>query len=335
MNAKDMLGKVRALLDTAESFEEQGNAEAAASYRAKAHALRDKYRIEEEELLAQDPTAVEPVLITIDLVRRGSAYQGHYLSLWTTIARHAGIRSHLEWSFGDTGYTVVARAVGYEGDIRYAELIYTNARLAFAERLEPKVNPALTEQVNVYRLRSAGIERVRVADMVWGNRDKANLSKVGRLYKAECQARGEEAALSGRGVTGAVYREHYANQFVDELSMRLRRAQDGAGQYGGGLVLHGRQERVDEAFYSHFPNYRPKPAIEQATPEQCERCQAAQKRKGDPSATCKDHKPWTPTAKDRAAWARYNSPTAQRGRQAGAAAARQVELNRDRREAVE
>lgn len=333
MSAQDMLGKVRALLDTAESFEEQGNAEAAATYRAKAKALKDKYSIEEEELIAKDPTSVVPVMMPVTVVTRRSAYLQQYVNLYATVARHAGVRVHYDWKIGAQGYEVVAETVGYEGDIRYAEMIFTAARMVFNERLEPKVNPALSEQENVYRLRSSGMERVRVADAMWGNREKANLSKVGRLYKAECAKRGEEAALSGRGVTGAVYREQYAEQFVSALRMRLRRAQDSAGQYGGGLVLHGRGERVDEAFYDLYPQYKPRPAIEQATEQQCEACAKAKAKRGA-DATCKDHKPWKPTKADIARSERYYSPAAVRGRAAGATAAAHVELNRAGREGI-
>lgn len=323
-----MLAKIRGLLDTAESLRAQGNEAAADTYEAKAHALREKYAVEEEALIAKDPTSVLPIHYDVTVVGHGSPFQQEYVNMFHYVAKHAGIRCSFQWKHHPgEGYKVTALCVGYESDLRYAELIYTNARLVFTEKLEPKVNPALSEQVNVYRLRAAGIERVRVADMMWGNRDKTNLGKVGRLYKAECKVRGEEALLAGRGVTGKVYREQYATEFVWTLDRRLRRAQDSAGQYGGGMVLHGRQERVDEAFYERFPELRPKQAIEQATEQQCERCAAAKKRKGDDSATCKDHKPWTPTAADIRRSERYYSPAAVRGRSAGATAAAYVELN--------
>lgn len=332
-----MLGKIRGLLDTAESLRAQGNEAAADTYEAKAKALRDKYAVEEEALIAKEPTSILPVYEEIVVAARGSAFQQEYVNMFHYVALHCGIRQVYEWKHDGEAYKVTACVVGYESDIRYAELLYTNARLVFNEKLEPRVNPALSEQVNVYRLRGAGIERVRVAQTMWGNRDKANLAKVGRLYKAECKARGEEALLSGRGVTGAVYREQYATEFVWTLDRRLRRAQDSAGQYGGGLVLHGRAERVDEAFYERYPHQRPKPALPvgDATPTPCEACAAARKRKSDDSATCKAHKPWKPTKADMARAERHHSPAAVRGRQAGATAAAHVELNRAGRAGLE
>lgn len=328
----DWLGKVRALLDLAESEEKLGNAPAAATLRAKAEGLMAKFRIEEEELLAVDPTSVKPVRVDVVVCGYHSDYRQQYVNLYWAAAQHAGVRVAFEVSRkpGD-GYKVYAYTVGYEGDVRYAEMIYTSARLVFAERLEPQVQQHLSDQENVYRLRGAGMERVRVAEEVWGNRDKANLAKVGRMYKAECAKRGEKPALDGRGVTGKVYREQYSEEFVYALRRRLRQAQDAAGRYGGGLVLHGRQERVDEAFYEIFPEYKPRPAVEQATPEECDAC----KRTTSKTGKCKDHRPYTPTAADRAAARRYYTPAAERGRQAGTEAARHVQLDRAGRDQVE
>lgn len=331
MSTQDMLGKVRALIDNAESYEAQGNTEAAATYRAKAEELMKKYRIAEEETLAKDPTSVEPIYEAVTLVTGTSAsgeFQQQYVNLFWVIARHAGIRVHYTYSrVPEGGYGLVGHSVGYEGDLRYAEMLFTAARMVFGDRLEPKVKTELGEQVNVYRLRGAGMERVRVADLVFGNRDKATLSKVGRMYKAECAARGEKPALDGRGVTGKVYREQYATEFVWSLSSRLRRAQDAAGQMGGGLVLHGRQERVDEAFYSRYPQYRPQDALPAGDCEDC-------KNTKHESGKCKVHRPRPMTQAERRAAERYNSPAARRGRQAGQDAALSVDLDRGHTRAV-
>lgn len=329
---QDYLAKVRALLDTAESHENDWNPQAAATYRAKAHALMEKFQLEQEDLIAQDPTSVVPILVKVNLCSYHTEYQQAYINLFYVVARHAGVRAAYQAErVAGQGYTVVAHAVGYESDIRYAEAIFTAARLVFAERLEPKVLRHLSEQENVYRLRSAGMERVRVADEVWGNRDKVNLAKVGRMYKAECAKRGEKPALDGRGVTGKVYREQYASEFPWALDQRLRNARDAAGQYGGGLVLHGRSERVDEAFYSHFPEYKPKPAVEQATSSDCGAC----KKTKHESGKCKDHRPRPVTKADLARYARMQSPAARAGRAAGTAAASHVQLDRVGKDAVE
>jgi hypothetical protein len=312
------LATVRALLDTADSYEAEGNSEASASYRAKAEQLMKKYRIDQEEALAINPTIAEPIAVELDLVGYGSQYKSQYAVMFWYIAKHCGVQHYCRYVYTEQGYTLRVHVVGYEEDVRYAEMLFTSARMVFTERLEPKVNPQFSDQVNAYRLRSAGIERVRIAEMMWGNTDKVFLGRVGRLYKAECAERGEEPMLSGRGVTGKAYREQYAEQFVNTLSGRLWQARQAAGE-GGGLVMHGREERIREAFYRFYPDQRPKPALPTADKPECEKC--AKSKRG----ACRDC--YVPMGRS-SNGPDYNSVAAERGRMAGATAARSVELNR-------
>ena len=323
MTDSKMGAKVRALLDTAESYEAEKNFEAAASYRAKAEELMVKYRVEQEEMLASDPAAAKPIQTEIVLAGYGSKYRNEYATMFWDIANHCEVRHFVKYVYGEEGYTVRAFVVGYEEDVRYAEMLFTAARMVFTERLEPKVDPRFSDQVNAYRLRAAGIERVRVAEMLWGQTDKVFLGRVGRLYKAECAERGEEALLSGRGVTGKAYREQYAEEFVSTLRARLWQARHAAAASGGGLVMHGRKERINEAFYTFYPERRPKPpvaAIGEASAEaKCEKCEKSKR------GVCRDH--YIPAG-------RYSkgpdpdSIAARRGRMAGGAAARAVDLGR-------
>jgi hypothetical protein len=212
-----------------------------------------------------------------------------------------------------------AQGVGFEADVQYAEMLYTAARMAFGAKLEPKVDPTQSDQVNVYRLRSAGIERVRIADIMWGNTDKVFLGRVGRMYKAECANRGEEAALSGRGVTGAAYREAYAEEFARTFARRLVAARSG----GNGVALGNREHTLNEAFYARFPDMRPKAAVEGdewVDPRSlCEKCKKAK------NGACREH-PWGssrgPKGRD------PFSAAAERGRASGSAAARTVDIGR-------
>lgn len=315
-DTQTIMNRVRALLDKAEGTEFPAEA---AAYQAKAEELMVKYRIEQEDLIAKDQFAILPVNFDIRLTGP-SQYQAHYLSMFTYIARHTGIRTMYEYGYDHGDRVVFARGVGYQSDVDYADLLYTQARIVFTERLEPKIDPNASDQVNVYRLRSSGLERIRIADLMWGNTDKVFLGRVGRLYKAECVQRGEEAALSGRGVTGAAYREQYSSQFVWTLQNRLTRSRDAAGTAGGGLVLAGRQDRIDEVFYTRFPDLRPKPEIEGAEAEEYKPCPKCVKSK---RGNCNDHPVGrTPKGRD------YYSPAAVRGRASGEAAARTVDLGR-------
>lgn len=327
-----MMAKIQGLLAKADSTEYP---EEATALRAKAEELMRKYRIEEEHLIATDQVEIRPEVHTFWLgpyydATRGSAgggrrgsgagfsFYNEWFSLAYAAARHAGARMHYRWSKNpDTNeHGIYAVFVGYSGDLRLAELIYTNARIVFGERLEPKADPSLSDRVNAYRLRSAGITRDRVAKLIWGETSHARAAQVGAWYKEECAARGETPALDGRGINAALYRNEFAREFVDELDRRLRAARDAADSMGGSLVLAGRAERIDEAFYNEFPELRPQPKTDVATVEK------------SPASKGRQPKPYWETAAYRREEARRHSDTAYAARGAGRKAAGEVELER-------
>lgn len=341
-----MLSKVRALLDNAEAYDKESQdllrqsakaddpamasalagtakerAGAADAYRAKAESIMEKYKIDIDALLgskvlAEGVLLPTPVHFDIYVTRQGQFMQ-HYAQVWGEVYRHVGLRSKGYWLYREGTPEWTAGGVGFEADVQYAEMLFTTARMAFSERLEPKVDFKLSDQENVYRLRSAGIERVRIADILWGKTDPVFLGRIGRLYKAECANRGEEALLSGRGVTGAAYREAYADGFVLELAQRLRRARSG----GNAMVLGNREQVLNEAFYARFPDMRPKAEVGGGsyTYEHCAKCTKAK------SGICREHSNGggrAPKGRD------PFSEAAMRGRAAGSVAARSVDLGR-------
>lgn len=312
---RGILRMIRKLLDKAEGTDNPHEAE---SFRAHAEKLMRKYRIDQEQLLAADASAAEPIRIEIDLCGIRSKFFQQYANMMYAIAYHTGVRVRTAWVAPEAGASYVLRAsvVGYEGDARYAEMLFTSAQLVFAERLEPAVRPELSDAENVYRLRSAGIERNRIANLLWGTSTGSDGAwahrKVGNLYKEACAARGEDAAVSGRTVNASTYREVFAHQFTERLYDRLRAARNAADSAGGGaLVLHGRKERVDEAFYKHFPELRP---ASEPLPTN-----------GQPKPKSRKRKGWTEA--DQARYNRMNfSPSALAGTSAGRSAADEVEI---------
>lgn len=309
-----IMSRVAALLNKAD--DQAATEQEAATYRAKAHELMQKYRIAEEELIAGDPTSVLPEYRKFVICDIDSPFSSSYADLVYYVSVHAGIETA-------TGYEAVAKvahAVGYEADLRLAEMLYHTARLAFQEKLEPQIDRALSDEENVYRLRSAGIERQRVADMMWPTMGQGGPKKVSALYERACRARGEDPAVSGRKVSAKLYRKVYAREFVARFATRLRIARDATGATVGAMELHGRKERVKEAFYQRFPHLRPPKDV--AIP--------------DPKA--KPAKPYVPTKADYARWSReFGSETARAASRAGHAAADSVDLDRNhnRTDAVE
>lgn len=300
-----------------------GEAEAR-TFRAKAEELMREYRVQEEELIATTPDAATPQMhnmwvcyveherATAARNSKRVSFANHYMNLLWYACQHAGVRVSFNYdrdAEGRRGYS--AALVGYEGDLRLAEMLYSAARITFAEKIAPTYLPELSKEENVYRLRSAGITRRRVAEIVYGEDTHAAHAKVAKVYKSECERRGEEPALDGRGVSAQLFREEYANAFIVTFSDRLQAAADAADATGGALVLHGRKERVDEAFYSYFPQHRP---------------QAVAKAEKAPATKSREPRKWT--GKDEAAYQRRQSAAAQAGRSAGRRAAQSVEIDR-------
>lgn len=234
----DFSNKIAALLASADDESYPDNIRA--GYRAKALELMDKYNVAEEEALASDPTSSLPIVHTI-LIRKpgqGNGDLGHmYREMITYIARHTGVRIHVE-TLSDWGQS--ATVVGYEGDVRYTELLWTGAYLMFATRIDPTWDPAKPESENIFFLRQAGIERRRIADMAWGNGDDAAArSKVQRIYKQEAARRNEDVLAAGLGFNTKHYRDAYAQAFLTTLNRRLREARDAADSVHGQMVFLG------------------------------------------------------------------------------------------------
>lgn len=254
-----ILNRIRALLDKAESTTFEGEAD---SYRQKAEELMAKYRVEEEALIAQDPQAILPTSTTMN-VTSSKEFGNQYFSMLWFIAKHMGVEVRGTWAYDKEvrGSAIVATLVGYETDLRFVDVLFTSARMAFSAHLEPKVDPTLTDQANAYRMRKAGMERNRIANALWKSAmdDGTAHGKVAALYKAECALRMEPATLSGRGINAKLYRKQYADTFAHRIWERLRRARDGADKAGGLPQLSGREDRVKEHFYTLFPEERPVP----------------------------------------------------------------------------
>lgn len=295
------------------------------AFRNKAEELMLKYRIEEENLIAEDQFSILPVVRTIKITNwRSDFYQDHHY-MWVRTIEHTGCRYQARWN----GHDLEATVIGYASDIRHAEALYQAAWLVMVAKLEPTVDPKLSDAENVYRLRSAGIERNRVAEMLWGSplgKDgHAAHAKVGKLYASECQRRGEKPVVAGKGVNKMVFRSVYGEQFASRYAARLREARDAADSVGGGLVLKGRQERVDEAFYAEFPEEHP-----DRVRARREAAAAAREAKGEGEkgkAISKRSMTWT--KKDQADYERRTySAAAQAGYRAGRDAADAVEIQR-------
>jgi Protein of unknown function (DUF2786) len=340
---RDYATLVGHLLAKAESAEQLGQDKEAAAYQAKAEKLMREYRISEEEAIATDfshsilPQRFEVTILEGD--GYASDFRYEYVAIWEEIARHAGLRSHCQYVYDeqDRQRKIVAVGYGYEGDIRLAKFLWTSAHLVFITRIDASVNPKLSDQENCYYLRNSGMQRNAVAYALWGSdfKDGVAHGKVQKLYLAECAKRGESPRVSGRGIQVGIYRQAYADAFVDQFGWKLRQARDAADSVAGALDLPGRLARISEAYYAEWPDRRPETAEERAARRAEEAmmpppppCAACAKTKS-PTGQCRNCRPRYATAGDRARWERRtNGPEARAGRRAGAAAADGVNVAR-------
>lgn len=295
-----ILKKVQALLANAD--DPANPPEAQETYRAKAEALMFQYRISETQAAsAAVGTAasggLRPVWRTVFICRVGGEFQQTYRYMAAQALNHVDAKAVTDIESNpddDNRNWWVAKAVGYESDLRYAEVLYTSMHLGFAGKMEPKVNPALSDQENAYILRSAGLEGRRIAKLLWGDDSKPNRAKARKLFARHAEQLGEDpSVLLGRGNSVAVYRESYAEGFETEMWSRLNRMRISRGD-SGELVLKSRKDAVLEAFYERYPRLRPRPTAPASRSiggrDTCEKCRKAK------SGYCRDHQYLRPRA---------------------------------------
>jgi hypothetical protein len=315
-NMARVMDKIQKLLAKADATQNQFPEEAA-SFRAHVEKLMREYRIEEEQLIATDPTSIVPVMHTIMVSSYESEFAGEYEAIMAYIISHTGVLAQYRRPPAGSPPGSYVDMFGYDGDLRMTEWLWSSARLVFGSHLEPSIDPHATDQVNAYNLRQSGMLRKDIARKLWGANTPANRSRAQRLYVAECKVRGEQPALTGLGTDATMYRDAYASGFLDRLYGRLRAARNAADVAGGALVFPGREERVKEFLYAAYPHRRPKPKPEGVVatvivPDTT------------PAKVDKRRKDWTQA--DQRAWDRRNGTSAQRGHAAGRDAAGKVDV---------
>jgi hypothetical protein len=297
--------------------------EAAASYRGKAETLILKYRLDAEEVYAKSTnlnfsTPIEREMVMCDYM---SDYSDTYLNIMWYVVLHVGgrmVTTTRRTTEGKVEY--LAKVTGFEVDLRFAEIIYTAAFLAFQAHTEPTDDPAVDAETNtIFRLRHTGrMTRGQIAVYLWGKESSAGNGKVQKVYEREATRRGVPF-VSGRGVNRGEFLGVYSDAFVNEFYWRLAAARQAANKATGNgpeMVLAGRQERVDEAFYVNHPRMRPQPVRLGSDEAYVDTRSEAEKKAAERLAR-----------KSRLAEAKLrNSPAGQAGWKAGREAAASVDL---------
>ena len=113
----DYVRKIQGLLATAESLADQGNDEAAGAYVAKAHALQQKYSIDQAMLAEGD----EPRTIIDRTWVMPGAYGRRKVNLAHVVAVHTGCAGY--FSRGGDG-TYRFSVFGFTADVEWAETLF-------------------------------------------------------------------------------------------------------------------------------------------------------------------------------------------------------------------
>jgi len=272
MELSSVLRKVRALIEKAEHPETPVTEAKLAGEMA--DALMLKYAIDQANLDASRPAdeRMKPGKIEVPL-SGGYALSGYITILAEEVARHCRCRIRSYGTYSMETHEWVAKVYGYDGDLRYFELLYTTLRLHMVGALRPSIDPAKSIEDNAYALHNAGRNWWDIAQLygwkevprrdgeprlMYERGENDGVTRVGwgkavaqykRAYLRACEARGEKP-VHVPPAGSATFRRSAADGYVTRLSQRLRAIRDGQ-QIGSALAL--RTEDVDKMFREDNP----------------------------------------------------------------------------------
>lgn len=234
--------------------------------RERAERLMFRYRVAEASLDSETKAkmGIKPMKATWWVAPAGSEFSMQYRQMAAYVVHHVGAyavsRYDRKMEDGvETGWTNFD-VYGFESDLRYGELLWNSIRIAFKSLLEPKLDRNLSDMNNVFAMRNAGMERIRIAEIMGYGLSGSATSKVTRLYKKACAEKGEDAAtLLGKGNNVKTFRRSYADSFGEEIWQRLYRLRTAVGLNSHELVLANRMDEIMEMLYIDHPNLRPRP----------------------------------------------------------------------------
>jgi hypothetical protein len=269
----------------------------------RADAIMYKLGIDEilENVSKSAAERAKPGVTDIYMVR--GALSWHSIRLLDAIAKVTRCKTrHYTRYEGDVS---VSKLYGFESDRKYAEMLYTNLSLHMLGVLAPKIDPALSIQLNVYALHNAGYDWREIAEkygytLYDAGMPKAFFSKgspwegptehipYGRLsgqyrklYRAECERQGENPTTIKRAST---YRSSAAQGYVQRIRDRLYRLEnERQAEPGAELAIKVSMQDLMDFYKEDNPDlFTAGPTIKR---EPCKRCAKAK------SGYCREHAP--------------------------------------------
>jgi hypothetical protein len=270
--------------------------------RAKADALMLEYAIHEMDLDNARPVGERMKPGTVDLALTDDQDMlGPLGTLASWIASHCRCRIRMYFRYDNEMHCWSSRLYGYEGDLRYAEFLYTTIRLHMLGILRPKVDPMLSIEENCYRFHNAGFNWLEIAAFYGWRKDRRwpedvhemwfniNTSErrsnwqVGsyhkRAYQRACKARGEGYTRIAAGGT-ETYRRSATQGYTAQINRRLRQMRAGRDETAT-TALALRTDDIDELFKSQNGDLFVKVEVVDTPP--CPDCEKAK------SGHCRKH----------------------------------------------
>lgn len=273
---------IQNLLNSAESFEADGNVEAAKSYREKAERMMVQYAIDDAmlaKLREADGVQDKPETRSVTFGVSGSPVLTQYYNLMIRVAEHNRCKFI---GFADGRGTLV----GFPKDMDFVEMMFASIRLQMMNKVEPKPSRTKSFDENVWFLHECGVKWENIARLMnielgslidvndpattenlpwepvpWDEKKKDG----GRLIRA-CKRYCRENDLEYRAISSPdVHLRSYAQGYLDEVTDRLAKLrahqQDEIKSTSGAeLVLVGRSDKVDSLYDEMFGDHKSKRA---------------------------------------------------------------------------
>lgn len=278
-NLDNILSKVRGLVAKAE-HPDTPDTEARAC-REKADAMMLQYAIDQAMLRQSQPAAqrMKPGKIKVDVVPAGSPFEQMFLDLVAVVCDHtrcqplfygAGMDAAKLEAYGQyfkDPVIVTATVYGFEGDLKYFEILYTTLLLHMSNGIDPQVDGSLSDQENAYNLHMAGLNWLEIASLYYRrghehgwNGDKSDYMRYGgywkRAYRREATKRDESIVTHPAKFTDAArlnWRQNFAKSYVITLAKRLWMARNERST-GSELVLSADMDAIRKMLEDEHPN---------------------------------------------------------------------------------
>lgn len=212
-------------------------------------------------------------------------FDGHLVDMMKYILKHCNVRVNPDYKYV-TGNIREYQIVGFTEDIRYAERIWFNVFKAFVGNVNPHWEVSASLGENAYNYACAGVQwkhqvllaekagdtrlefPIRMGDVPIESPDnKPWWRSVGKLRR-ECQkyckdnelmypyTNGSQLRVASRVSFARSYRATIKGR-LDDMRKKSEKQFDVSDSNKFALAVIDTAEKVDEAFYLAFPQYRP------------------------------------------------------------------------------